>query len=209
MRVLIISFITLFFLSILSPSCDTSKQVGNRVRVAVVPANDTTTVANQTPHTVKKYDSLQIEFGDKLGVAYDSIHNLKLYRYIKDNLGKKCIGNNNKEFTCVSFLPGLYKEVYKINIAENIAAQMKSEQVELYTDTSYLKEGDILFFNYSDKQLDNISHTGFYLCNGFILVASYEQGVMITTLRNSRWIKRFTAAGRIKEQLSGSIAKPN
>jgi cell wall-associated NlpC family hydrolase len=150
---------------------------------------------------VKQYDSLQIEFGEKLGVSYDSISNLKLYRFIKQNLDKKCSGRDKGEYSCESFLPAVFKNVYSFDLPATITEQIKYKGLELYSDTSYLHEGDIVFFRYSEKQPDRISHNGFYLWNGYFLMATYSKGIIITHMRKSFWAKKFYAAGRIKKQV--------
>jgi NlpC/P60 family len=149
---------------------------------------------------VKEYDSLQIEFGDKLGVSYDSISNLKLYRYIKENLDKKCNNNKKEDYSCESFLPTLFKNVYSFDLPGTIAAQMQYKGLELYKDTSYLHEGDIIFFSYSEKQPERISHNGFYLWNGYFLTATYSKGIIITRLDKNFWVKKIYAAGRIRNK---------
>lgn len=150
---------------------------------------------------VKQYDSLQIEFGDKLGVSYDSISNLKLYAFIKKNLDKKCSGREKGEYSCESFLPAVFKNVYLFDLPTTINEQIKYKGLELYSDTSYLHEGDIVFFSYSQKQPDRISHNGFYLWNGYFLMATYSKGIIITHMSKSFWAKKFYAAGRIKKQV--------
>jgi hypothetical protein len=175
-----------------------------KVNANIVPFKDSARMrpfpAAIITESVKHYDSLQIEFGEKLGVSYDSIYNLKLYRYIKDNLDKKCSGSKKEDYSCESFLPVLFKNVYTIDLPPTIAGQMQFNGLELYKDTSYLHEGDILFFNYSDKQKNNISHNGFYLWNGYFLAATFSKGIIITSLKKSFWSSRFVAAGRIKKQ---------
>jgi hypothetical protein len=141
-------------------------------------------------------DSLQQEFATKLNIPYDSVNDLKLYQFIKNNLGKKCFGIKTPEFTCETFLSKLIKDVYDTDFPNTIAEQMKYKNVELFKNNNFLEQGDILFFNYSDKQKDRISHAGFYLQNGYFVVATYNEGVVITKLQNGFWNKRFVAAGR-------------
>jgi cell wall-associated NlpC family hydrolase len=134
---------------------------------------------------------------------------LKLYRFIKNNLGKKCGVSQKDNYNCGAFLSSLYKEVYKIDLPGGIAAQMNSSIIELYRDTSYLKEGDVLFFNLSDEQPKKISYNAFYLSNGFFLIASFSNGIIITEMKKPFWMKRFAAAGRIKQQFIGTTIKQN
>jgi NlpC/P60 family len=174
-----------------------------KVNANVVPFKDSVKLslpAATVIDTVKEYDSLQIEFGKKLGVSYDSIYNLKLYRFIKENLDKKCSGSQREDYTCESFLPAIFKNVYSFDLPATIAGQMQYKGLELYSDTSYLHEGDVVFFCYSAKQKDKISHNGFYLWNGYFLIATFSKGIIITELSKSFWATRFVAAGRIKKQ---------
>jgi murein DD-endopeptidase / murein LD-carboxypeptidase len=166
-------------------------------KYSVIPSAVTDTIAVEP---LKQYDSLQIEFGDKLGVSYDSISNLRLYRYIRENLDKKCNNNKKEGYSCESFLPTLFKNVYSFDLPGTIAAQLQYKGLELYRDTSYLREGDIVFFSYSEKQPERISHNGFYLRNGYFLTATYSKGIIITRLDKEFWAKKIYAAGRIKNR---------
>jgi NlpC/P60 family len=156
--------------------------------------DSTIILIDDAPETA--YDTLQKEFAFKLNVPYDSINDLRLYKFIKVNLGKKCFGAKGSQYTCESFLAKLIKNVYDIDFPNTIAEQMKYKNVELFKNTNFLQQGDILFFNYSNKQKDKISHAGFYLQNGFMVIATYNEGVVLTKFQNGFWNKRFIAAGR-------------
>jgi hypothetical protein len=169
-------------------SADVKKDTSQNIVDSNIILIDTLVVAN--------IDSLQQEFATKLNIPYDSVNDLKLYQFIKDNLGKKCFGIKTPEYTCESFLSKLIKDVYETDFPNTIAEQMKYKNVELFKNTNFLEQGDILFFNYSDKQKEKISHAGFYLQNGYFVVATYNQGVVVTKLQNGFWNKRFVAAGR-------------
>ncbi len=185
-----------FFGGCKPPRAINANVVAYKDTVAPPPITDTIAL-----DTVKQYDSLQIEFGDKFGVSYDSISNLKLYTYIKKHLDKKCSGREKGEYSCESFLPAVFKNVYLFDLPATINEQIKYKGLELYSDTSYLHEGDIVFFRYSEKQPDRISHNGIYLWNGYFLMATYSKGIIITHMSKSFWAKKFYAAGRIKKQV--------
>jgi NlpC/P60 family len=186
----------IFFVSSLTYSCRTPKGLSADVKkdtsINIVDSN--IILIDTLP--VTDFDSLQQEFATKLNIPYDSVNDLKLYRFIKDNLGKKCFGIKTPEFTCETFLSKLIKEVYDTDFPNTIAEQMKYKNVELFKNNNFLEQGDILFFNYSDKQKEKISHAGFYLQNGYFVVATYNEGVVITKFQNGFWNKRFVAAGR-------------
>ncbi len=195
------------FISSLTFSCRTHRGLSADVKkdtsINIVDSNiiliDTLVVAD--------FDSLQQEFATKLNIPYDSVNDLKLYQFIKENLSKKCFGIKTPEYTCESFLSKLIKDVYDTDFPSTIAEQMKYKNVELFKNNNFLEQGDILFFNYSDKQKEKISHAGFYLQNGYFVLATYNEGVVITKLKNGFWNKRFVAAGRYIKLTSVKKAK--
>ena len=187
-------FSTIIFICILT-SC--SNKISKRIKADVIPKLDSTSTVTLNADTVKVYDSLQLFFAEKISVPYDSIYDKKLYSFIKENLGKKCNGNSKQGYSCEGFLPKLYTEVYEIDFPAMPDMQMKDKNIELFKDSSYLKQGDVVFFNYSFKQPDKISHTGLYLQNGYFLVATYNEGIIITKLNSKYWSKHFVAAGRL------------
>lgn len=192
-----IIFIPAFVFLLIFISCENTNKITRKI-IAKVETDTTQNVpASDNSEEVKQLENLKIEFADLLLTAPDSIEDVKLYQFIKNNLDKKCFGIKNPEFACESFLTLLLKSVYSIDVPNNIEGQMKSKNISLFKDENYLAKGDLLFFNYSAKQLDKISHVGFYLQNGFMVIATYNEGVVITRYKNGYWDKRFTAAGRI------------
>lgn len=177
----------------------------NTQRVSFIKASlekDTTSLMADTTSAFFKKDSipfvddLKVEFSQKLHVPLDSINDLKLYRFVKDNLGKKCFAVKSSSFTCECFLSTLIKEVYGIDFPNTVEEQMKYKNITLFKNSNFLQQGDLLFFNTLINQKDKITHAGFYLQNGFFLVASYTEGVVITKLQSKYWSKHFLAAGR-------------
>ena len=61
-------------------------------------------------------------------------------------------------------------------------------------DIDNLIEGDLVFFRTRGKR---ISHVGIYLANNFFVHASSTGGVMISSLTEAYWSKRFAGAGKI------------
>ncbi len=189
--------IAIFFISLLY-SCEHTENLTKTIKASVV--QDTlksidvdTMGAKNTSET----DTIKSAFARILYLPTDSIEDIKLYKFLNDNIGKKCFGVKNPEFDCESFLKLLFKIVYDKEISNTIDEQMKSNNFSLFTDSTFLRIGDILFFNYSAKQIDKISHAGLYLQNGFFVLASYDKGVTITKFKNGYWDKRFVAAGRM------------
>ena len=188
-------FSLIIFISIIS-AC--GNKISKRIKADVIPTNDSTNVITVIADTTKVYDSIQLFFAEKLLLPADSIIDVKLYGFIKENLGKKCFGKGKLAFSCEGFLSILYKDIYEIDFPVLAQEQMKYKTIELFKDSSYLKQGDVVFFNYSLKEPDKISHTGFYLQNGYFLVATYNEGIIITKLNSKYWSKHFVAAGRLE-----------
>jgi murein DD-endopeptidase / murein LD-carboxypeptidase len=178
-------------------SCTGSRNIAQKVNAIVIA--DTPGPIVPTTSVKKEYDSIQVEYAGKLAVPCDSIHNLSLYRFIKLNLGKKCVSQANGKSNCGSFLARLFKNVYALDIPDLVEKQASFKKIELYRDTSYLKEGDVLFFSIAAKQRNTITHAGLYLHNGYFLIATNNEGVIIAGLSKTFWSKNFIAAGRINK----------
>jgi murein DD-endopeptidase / murein LD-carboxypeptidase len=167
-------------------------------RVISYPKNDSAAVNGSTK---KNYHKLQIEFGKKLAVAPDSIFNLRLYGFIKRWLGTPYLwgGTNASGIDCSAFVQQLYQSVYDIDIPRTSIEQFYAKWVDLYSDTKYLKEGDLVFF----KTMNNynaVTHVGFYLHNGYFVNASSSKGVSIASLYDSYWSVKYVASGRLKRK---------
>jgi NlpC/P60 family len=189
-------------ISLVVTACNNSQKIGKRIKANVVLLADTVEKTAPTvimANTVKQYDSLQIEFGDKLFVPYDSIYNLKLYGFIKANLGKKYFESYKPNYDCEAFLATLFDEVYGIILPARANEQMKYKNFGLFKNTRYLKFGDVLFFNNSQKQPSKITHGGFYLHNGFFVVVTISEGIVIRKMDDAYWKKHFVVAGRMNK----------
>jgi hypothetical protein len=202
MRPLALLISAAIFISSITFSCRTPKGLSADVKKdTTVNEMDSTIILIDTVMAVPM-DNLQQEMATKLNVPYDSINDLKLYRFIKDNLGKKCNNLGENGFTCESFLSTLIKKVYEHDFPNSIAEQMKYKKVELFKNDKFLEQGDILFFRTTDKKKEEITHAGFYLQNGYFVVATYNEGVIIAKFQNGYWNKRFVNAGRYMKFIS-------
>jgi cell wall-associated NlpC family hydrolase len=169
--------------------------------VFTMPAKDTVVVAPSTNTTNKKSTALQVKFGKQLSVAPENIKNNRLYGFIEDWLGipYQWGGMNERGIDCSAFVQRLYKEVYDIHIPRTSLEQYYTEWVELYKNTTYLNEGDLVFF----KTMNNnnaVTHVGFYLQNGYFVNASSSKGVSIAKLNDPYWKVKYRACGRLKSK---------
>jgi cell wall-associated NlpC family hydrolase len=169
--------------------------------VFTMPAKDTVVVAPPTNTTNKKASALQVKFGKQLSVPPENIKNNRLYGFIEDWLGipYQWGGMNERGIDCSAFVQRLYKEVYDIHIPRTSLEQYYTEWVELYKNTTYLNEGDLVFF----KTMNNnnaVTHVGFYLQNGYFVNASSSKGVSIAKLNDPYWKVKYRACGRLKSK---------
>jgi cell wall-associated NlpC family hydrolase len=169
--------------------------------IFTVPQKDTVAITPSTTTTNTKPITLQVKFGKELAVSPDKIKNKRLYGFIDDWLGipYQWGGTSERGIDCSAFVQKLYKEVYDINIPRTSLEQYYTEWVELYKNTSYLNEGDLVFF----KTMNNynaVTHVGFYLQNGYFVNASSSKGVSIAKLNDPYWKVKYRACGRLKSK---------
>jgi cell wall-associated NlpC family hydrolase len=192
----------IFILTILLYSCAADKKVRKekkyKVHVIAYPKKDSS-MAEGAPAPVKQYRELQLEFGKRLDVSPDSIFNKKLYVFIKEWLGTpyQWGGNSASGIDCSAFVQKLYKQVYDITVPRTSIQQFYTNRVELYSNTSYLTEGDLVFFK-TIRNSNAVTHVGFYLHNGYFVNASSIKGVSLGSLYDQYWKVKYVASGRFK-----------
>lgn len=98
-------------------------------------------------------------------------------------------GKTEKGIDCSNYVFKLNSECQSTYSTSNQLAQITT-----YVDPSELQEGDLVFFNVNGG---GISHVGIYLQNGKFTHSSSSKGVIISSLDEPYWAKRFCRAGRI------------
>lgn len=140
------------------------------------------------------FSSLKIKYSCMLDVLPNAIGNLALYHFIDEWYGVRyLLGGNSKDgIDCSAFIQKLYEQVFGISLLRT--ALMQVEETSLIKDASKCMEGDLVFFK---SRNGRISHVGLYLMNDFFVHASSSQGIMISSLDEAYWSKRFACAGRV------------
>jgi murein DD-endopeptidase / murein LD-carboxypeptidase len=196
------TFAVLLLLLFVSSCSTCKKSAGNsKYKGSVISYPSLDSVSTAEASSNKKYHKLQVEFGKKLAVAPDSIFNLRLYGFIKRWLGTPYLwgGTDASGIDCSAFVQQLYKFVYEVNVPRTSIEQFYAKWVDLYSNTKYLKEGDLVFF----KTMNNynaVTHVGFYLHNGYFVNASSSKGVSIASLYDNYWSAKYVASGRLKRK---------
>ncbi len=99
-------------------------------------------------------------------------------------------GFSKKGVDCSGFVSITFKEKFAIPLPRT-TQQLAKQGFEI--PRSQLKAGDLIFF----KTSPNVRHVGIYIENGKFLHASTSQGVMISTIHNTYWQKRYWKATRL------------
>jgi len=155
-------------------------------------SNDT---VRRTFETIKPAttDELQLKYASLMGCLPKQITNLPLYYLIEEWYGVsyRLGGNTKAGIDCSSFTKMLILEIYKKQLLRT-AQEQYQQSTKLYSFDD-MTEGDLVFFKSGRR---HIGHVGVYLGNHFFVHASTSGGVMISSLHESYWNRRFAGGGR-------------
>jgi hypothetical protein len=134
------------------------------------------------------------KYAEMVEVEPEEIKNLPLYRFIDHWYGVKYKygGTSRKGIDCSAFSQRLYGNVYCTNIKRTSKQQYK--KCERREDLSEAGEGDLVFFRINRVR---ISHVGVYLANGYFVHATRSKGIMISSLDDKYWQRRYAGCGRV------------
>ena len=104
-------------------------------------------------------------------------------------------GNTKSGVDCSGLNCAIYKKVYRIQLHRNSKQQYEKDCHSV--SLSKLQSGDLVFFA-PDAKKKNINHTGIYLKDSKFVHASSSKGVVVNSLNENYYQKRFVAGGRVK-----------
>lgn len=142
----------------------------------------------------KEVDQVFQKYAGMLDIDAEDLQNYTLYRFIDEWYGVRYRygGNDKSGIDCSAFTQRLYYKIYCTELLRTAYSQYKSSQ--LVWDKDMLHEGDLVFFRTRGRA---ISHVGIYLTNNYFVHASSSNGIMISSLSNTYWSKRFAGAGKV------------
>jgi cell wall-associated NlpC family hydrolase len=146
---------------------------------------------NETDQLAKRYAYM-------MEVEADEVNNLYLYKFIDQWYGVKYKygGTDNQGIDCSAFAQKLYSSIYSVNLQRTSRQQHKNaEFIKKHEDA---EEGDLVFFRMRHVR---ISHVGVYLTNGYFVHASRSRGVMISSLSDKYWNRRYAGCGRVEKDI--------
>lgn len=139
---------------------------------------------------------IQQKYAAILGVLPQTIKNFTLYNFVEEWYGVRYrMGGDSKNgIDCSAFVRRLYENVFCTNLVRTAFEQFNTCQFVKSLDS--VKEGDLVFFKTKGNR---ITHVGIYLMNDFFVHASSTRGVMISSLNDEYWGRRYAGAGIIKK----------
>lgn len=142
----------------------------------------------------KYADYLKDKYANLMRVTPDHIQSLMLYTFIDYWYGThyRLGGKDKMGIDCSAFAQKLYTTVFGIDLVRTSREQFGS--CRFVKEEENLMEGDLVFFRIRGKR---ISHVGVYLMNSYFIHSSTNGGVMISSLNDAYYNRRFAGAGYI------------
>lgn len=129
-----------------------------------------------------------------LDVEVEKLSNKKLVEYIHQwwAVPYRIGGSTMSGIDCSNFVKGLTNFAYGLDLPRTSREQAAYCR-EISRDE--LKEGDLVFFNTGRR---GISHVGLYMANNKFVHASTSMGVVISSLDEPYWKRRYVKSGRLE-----------
>jgi hypothetical protein len=102
-------------------------------------------------------------------------------------------GTSKNGFDCSGFAREVYDRLLGIDLPHSSGDQFHSSELQKI-DTRELQTGDLVFF--ANKKKKRINHVGVYLSDGQFIHASSSEGIIVSSLDEKYWKKRFVGSKR-------------
>ena len=143
---------------------------------------------------------IRAKYAAYINTPQQNIRNINLFMFIDKWLYTpyKYGGTTQQGVDCSGFVQRVLSDVYGHKIIRKSSQQFFNENTARLGSGHLLEEGDLLFFKTTDNSTA-ITHMGLYVGNRLFVHASSSLGVSITSLDNSYWKPKYTAAGNVIE----------
>ncbi|MGZ5135889.1 MAG: C40 family peptidase [Flavitalea sp.] len=145
--------------------------------------------------------SVELKYAVLLNTEVESLPSKALLESVDEWYGVRYRrgGVSKSGIDCSGFSCNVYQDAYGIALPRVSREQYR---ISRKISTTELQEGDLVFFNTTGG---GVSHVGVYLGNSKFIHASVSKGVMVNSLFENYYVKRFIGAGRIdKETVSAN-----
>lgn len=153
---------------------------------------------------IENCNKLQFKYALMTDREVEAIRNISLYSFIDEwyHTPYRYGGCSKSGVDCSGFVMTLTDAVYGVRLTRTARDQYKETE---RLDRDELTEGDYVFFN----TRGGVSHVGVYLGNDFFVHSSTNNGVVISSLREDYYSKRFIGGGRNPQKKTGLTAVYN
>jgi hypothetical protein len=106
-------------------------------------------------------------------------------------------GTSKKGMDCSGFARTVYDQLLGLELPHSSGDQFQSSELQKI-DARQLQTGDLVFFagQGKKKKQKRINHVGVYLSDGQFIHASSSEGIMVSSLDETYWKKRFVGSKR-------------
>lgn len=149
----------------------------------------------EVPHRPVLSEEERAEYSRHLGIPLEGKEDPALIREVAGWIGTpyRYGGTSHSGVDCSGFIGHVYRNVYGINLPRTTAA-IASDAGRV--SRRRLSEGDLVFFR--TKSRWRISHAGIYLGNGYFVHASSSRGVIVSSLEEPYYSRRYARGGRFR-----------
>lgn len=153
-------------------------------------------LASRSNNSIEAASATQLKYSILLNTEVESLPNKSLLDNVDEWYGVRYRrgGNTRSGVDCSGFTVAVYSAVYGMALPRVSREQYR---ISRKISTTELQEGDLVFFNTTGR---GVSHVGVYLGNNRFIHASVSKGVMVNSLFENYYIKRFVGAGRIDDK---------
>jgi len=149
-------------------------------------------MASRNVSNVEAASATQLKYSILLNTEVESLPNKTLLDNVDEWYGVRYRrgGNTKSGVDCSGFTVAVYSAVYGMTLPRVAREQYR---ISRKISTTELQEGDLVFFNTTG----GVSHVGVYLGNNRFIHATVSRGVMVNSLFENYYLKRYIGAGRI------------
>lgn len=143
---------------------------------------------------IENISAMQFKYAMLMNVDVESLTNTDLYNFITEWYGThyRMGGTTKKGIDCSAFTGTLMSSVFSLNLPRTAREQYNICE---HINKEELMAGDLVFFN----TRGGVSHVGVYLANNHFVHSCSSQGVMISSLDDTYYSKKYIGGGRVNQ----------
>ncbi|MBK7103953.1 MAG: C40 family peptidase [Ignavibacteriae bacterium] len=193
----------IIIIAIFITSCSSSNYIQKNTKVVKINKPTNLPRVNQEveeeaiPHI--PIENVEVEQKSLVDKIYESIESNNKKEKFLDEIIKfldtpyRRGGTTQDGFDCSGFTKTVYYNSLNVDLPRTARDQYKIN--EIFNDKTLLKFGDLVYFNTSNKNFPG--HVGIYLNDDLFAHASTSSGVIISSLNEEYYLKRFVGANRV------------